>query len=138
MSHTTRRQSAIKDLPTLKKALDRIPGAEYQGYGAAKQYSGAPVGHRVKLPGWHFAIAIDIGTGECQFDNYNGKWGNEAILDQLKQGYAVEAVKAKAAAENLEIEETRLDNGSIKLVIPLGDAGYVVDGESGGGSDWDV
>jgi hypothetical protein len=138
MSHTTRRRSAIKDLPTLKKAVDRIPGAEYLGYGEAKRYGKSSHGHNVKLPGWRYPVSFDINTGECTFDNYGGRWGKECDLDALKQGYAVEAAKAKAQAEDRPVEEIKLDDGSIKLVIPLGGDEYAVEGGAGGGDGWDV
>jgi len=138
MSHTTKRKSAIKDLPTLKKAVDRIPGAEYLGHGTAKQYSGSPVGHNFKLPGWSYPVSVDLATGECTFDNYGGRWGKEAVLDSLKQGYAIEAAKAKAEAEGHTMEEIQLEDGSVKLVIPLGGAdGYVAEG-GGDGDGWGV
>ena len=131
MSHTTKRKSAMKDVETLKKAVARIPGAEYQGVGRAPRFAGqANSGHMVKLPGWNYPVTVDLTTGECTYDNYNGHWGNEEVLDKLNQGYAVEAAKAKAEEENREFEEIRLDDGGIKLVISLG-GGYGTD-DSGG------
>ena len=140
MSHTTRRKSAIKDVDILKKAVARIPGAEYQGIGRANRYGGqANQGHMVKLPGWNYPVTIDLATGECTFDNYGGHWGKDEQLDKLNQGYAVEAAKAKAEEENRECEEIKLDDGGIKLVISLGGGGYGTDagaGEQSGG--WGV
>lgn len=131
MSHTTKRKTAIKDVETLKKAVARIPGAEYQGLGRANRYGGQSAqGHQVKLPGWNYPVTFDLTTGEATFDNYNGAWGKEEHLDKLNQGYAVEAAKAKATEENREIEEYVLPDGGIKLVISLGGGGY----DTGGGA----
>jgi hypothetical protein len=132
MSHTTKRKSAMKNVDILKKAVARIPGAEYQGIGRANRYGGsANTGHMVKLPGWSYPVTIDLQTGECTYDNYNGHWGKNEHLDALNQGYAVEAAKSVAEAEHREMEEIRLDNGDIKLVVSLGGGGYGTDPEGG-------
>ena len=134
MSHTTRRKSAIKDLPALKKAVARIPGAMYQGHGNVKFYSSSASGHKVQLPGWKYPAVFNIDTGECQFDNYEGSWGKEAHLDSLKQGYAIEVARAKAEADGHEVEEMTLEDGSVRLTIPLGgDGGFDVGGGAGAG-----
>lgn len=139
MSHTTKRKSAIKDVDILKKAIERIPGAEYQGVGRAQRYGGqATSGHIVKLPGWNYPVTVDLTTGECSYDNYGGHWGKEEVLDKLNQGYAVEAAKAKAEEENRECEEIKLDDGGIKLVISLGGGGYSAGGEAAEAGGWSV
>lgn len=140
MSHTTTRKTAIKDVDTLKKAVARIPGAKYLGLGQGNAFSGRGAhGHQVQLPGWRYPVTIDAQTGVASFDNYSGHWGDEALLDKLKQGYAVEAARSQAAVENREMEEMQLNDGSIKCVIPLGGGGYETEGSSGGGSGgWDV
>jgi hypothetical protein len=121
----------MKDVETLKKAVARIPGAEYQGIGKANRYGGqSSTGHLVKLPGWNYPVTVDLTTGECAYDNYGGHWGKEEVLDKLNQGYAVEAAKAKATEENRECEEIILEDGGIKLVISLGGGGYGT-GEAG-------
>jgi hypothetical protein len=139
MSHTTRRKSAIKDPEILKKACTRIPGAQYLGIGRGKGSVGGKSGHQVQLPDWHYPVTVDCTTGECTFDNYGGRWGKESELDKLKQGYGVEAAKAKATADgHTEMEELTLDDGSIKVIIPLGGGGYEVDEGGGGGDGWGV
>lgn len=140
MSHTTRRKSAIKSLDGLKKACDRVPGAKYLGHGEARTYSGTHTGHRVQLPGWRYPVTVDTNTGEVTFDNYGGSWGSETELDKLKQAYGVEAAKAQAMEEGREFEEIKLDDGSIKCIIPLGGGGYETDPGAGGGQEggWGV
>lgn len=134
MSHTTRRKSEIKDADALKKAVKRIPGASYLGIGKGKG-SVRGTGHQVQLPEWHYPVTINQETGECTFDNYGGRWGDEKHLDSLKQGYAVEAAKAMAEARDLDFEETQLADGSIKCVIPLG-GDYEVSGDSTCSDGW--
>ncbi len=138
MSHITCRKSAIKSADVLKKACDRVEGAEY--IGRVNQARGAKQGgHQFKLKGWSNPVTVNVNTGECTFDNYGGRWGNEAELDKVKQGYAVEAAKAQAMVEGHEFEEQLLPNGSIKCTIPIGgDGGYDTEGSGGGGSGWDL
>jgi len=89
------------------------------------------------LPGWKYPAVFDLKTGECQFDNYEGSWGQESHLDSLKQGYAIEAAKAKAEADGCEVEEMLLEDGSVKLTIPIGGGGFDVGG-GGDASGFDV
>jgi len=136
VSHITRRKSAIKDEATLKKACARVPGAQF--IGRVQRARGADKGGlQFKLKGWNNPVTVDTNTGECIFDNYGGRWGSEAELDKVKQGYAVEAAKAKAEAEGHECEELKLSDGSIKLTISIGGTGYEAEDEGGGGG-WDV
>lgn len=134
MSHVTTRKSCIKDLPTLQKAIARIPGAQYMGVGTGRTYSSQSKGWLVQLPGWNYPVTIDPKTGQCSYDNYGGRWGDEKHLDALNQGYAVEAAKAQAELSGHDCEEIKLEDGGIKLVIPLG-GGYEVagGGETEGG-----
>ena len=134
MSHITKRASAMKNPEMIKKAAQRI-GAEYLGL---QQSGRAGAGYQVKLPGWRFPVTINTETGQCTFDNYNGRWGKDEILDSLKQGYSVEATKAKAEELGYAFEEEALENGDIKCTIPIGGGGYEMAGAPAGGSGWDV
>jgi hypothetical protein len=126
----------MKNAEAIKKACDRMPEAKFLGI---KQDARAGSGIQVKFDSWHYPVTINTQTGECKFDNYNGRWGSEKLLDQLKQGYGVEAARMQAESENREMEEMRLDDGSIKCVIPLGGEGFEFSDEGGGGgSGWDV
>jgi hypothetical protein len=128
----------MTDPKVLEKAVGRIKGAQYLGMGNTKTYSGTNTGHIIKLPGWKYDVAVDVTTGECTFDNYNGSWGKDSVLDEVKQGYAIEAVKDKATREGHTMEEITLDDGSVKLVIPIGGSEMGVEGGGGDSSGWDV
>lgn len=133
MSHITKRKSSMKNPDCIRKAAKRV-GAEYLGI---QQKGRGGAGVQVKLPGWQYPVTIKTDTGECVFDNYSGRWGDEKDLDALKQGYAVEAAKAQAKAEGHAFEEETLANGDIKCVIPLGGGGGY-ESEGGGGGGYDV
>lgn len=133
MSHTTRRKTSMKNIDVLKKAVERIPGAQYLGIGASRT---AKNGAKVQLPGWNYPVSIDLVTGEASYDNYNGAWGDGKYLDQLAQGYGIEAAKSQAALEGRACEEVAMADGSVKCIISLG-GGYETEG-GGGKSGWDV
>lgn len=133
MSHITKRATALKDADAIKKACKRIPDTEI--IQTANRHT-----LQVKFKDWLNPITIDTRTGECEFDNWDGRWGDEKLLDKLRQGYAVEAAAAQAAREGRHLEEFELEDGSIKCVIPLGSSGYAA-GDSGtrvDSSGWDV
>jgi len=123
MSHTVKQKAGIHDVEGLKRAVDRIPGAEYLGEGEARQYSGKHKGHIVKLPGYKYPVAIDLEAGTIAADTYSGSWGDPKLQDQLGQGYAVECGKMEAEAKGHKFEEIALDDGSIKCTITVGGGG---------------
>ena len=134
MSHITKRESKMTNPECIKKAAKRA-GGEYLG---VKTDNRAGTGIQVKLPGWQYPVTIKTATGECVFDNYNGRWGDEKHLDALKQGYAVEAAKAQALEMGHEFQEEVLESGEIKCTIPLGGGGYEIEGQGGNTGGWDV
>jgi hypothetical protein len=58
--------------------------------GTAQLFSGEVSGLIVRLPDWAYPAVIDTTTGQVQFDNFNGAWGDHAQLDRFLQIYAVE------------------------------------------------
>ena len=52
-----------------------------------------------------------------QYDNFEGRWGEQAALDKYLQAYAVEATKLAARRKGLQVSEQTLQDGSIKLYI---------------------
>ena len=132
MSHTTKRENAaMKDVGLLKKAVDRIPGAQFEGQKTVKFYSSTESGLAVKLPGYRFPVVIDPRTGEMKADTYGGNWGDEALQDKLQQGYAIEAGRADAEKKGALFAEEPLSDGSVKCTITLG-GGTSLEGGSGG------
>jgi len=131
MSHTTKRKSAMKNLDALKAACERNPKAKYVGKGSSRYGNRCKDPHEVQLEGWNNRVTVDVATGECFYDNYNGRWGANETLDGLQQDYAVAAAAAQAAEEGHTMEEVKLDDGSIKLIIPLGGDYETADGGGG-------
>lgn len=72
-------------------------------------------GSVIQLSGWQYPIVIEE-SGECRFDNYNGRWGKIEELNKLKQAYAVESVLSVAAGR-YRVNEIPQANGGVKLQL---------------------
>jgi hypothetical protein len=80
-------------------------------------FSGQATGLAVRLPNWQYPVVVDVEAGEAHFDNVNGAWGEQAALDRLMQAYAVERTRLEARKKGYAVQETLLQDGSIKLQI---------------------
>ena len=67
-------------------------------------------------------MVANLQTGQLQYDNYNGHWGEQKYLNSFLQGYAVEKAKIEARKKGHMCSETRLEDGSIKVTIRVGGA----------------
>ena len=116
MSHIVSIQTKVHDPVAVQAACARLglPAAEQ---GSAKLYSGEASGLLIKLPGWRFPVVVEPITGNIQFDNFNGSWGNRQELDHFLQAYAVEKAKLEARKKGYSTSEQRLTDGSIKVQI---------------------
>ena len=74
------------------------------------------------LPKWRYPAVCDLETGQVQYDNFNGHWGEQKHLDAFLQGYAVEKAKIEARRQGHVCTEQPLADGSIKLTISVGGA----------------
>ena len=90
--------------------------------GTTKLFSGNATGLIVKLPDWKYPVVFNATTGEAKFDNYNGRWGDQARLDEFLQSYAVEKAKIEARKKGHSCTEQQLADGSIKLTVQVGGA----------------
>src|SRR5262249_45118361 len=85
--------------------------------GTAQLYSGAATGLLVQLPGWEYPAVIDPGSGVVRYDNYEGRWGEQAHLDRFLQTYAVEKAKLEARKKGYQVSEQALADAGVKLQI---------------------
>ena len=121
MSHIVIIKTEVRDAEALSAACRRL-GFEQPTTGTAKLYSGEASGHVVQLPQWKYPVVIDAGTGQVQYDNFEGHWGDQAQLDHLLQAYAVEKARLEARKAGYSVTEQALQDGSIKLTIQTGGA----------------
>lgn len=117
MSHIVTITTEIRDPAAIHAACQRLrlPQAKQ---GTHKLYDGQEAtGWAVQLPGWRFPIVADTKTGQVNYDNYNGRWGEQQELDRFTQAYAVEKAKIEARKRGQTVSEQTLADGSIRLTI---------------------
>ena len=119
MSHIVTIATEIRDAAAIKAACQRLR-LESPVFGEAKLFSGTKTGWQVSLSGWRYPVVCDVATGKIDFDNYNGRWGEQQHLDKLLQSYAVEKAKIEARKKGHSVTESQLTDGSIKLAISVG------------------
>ena len=121
MSHVVTVETRIHDPAAVSAACRRLDLREPM-HGMAKLFSGEATGLLVKLPGWLYPVVFDPTTGQVQFDNYDGAWGDRKHLDRFMQANAVEKARLEARKRGHNVVEQSLPDGSIKLTIQMGGA----------------
>jgi hypothetical protein len=116
MSHIVTIQTKVRDPAAVAAACQRL-GLAAPVEGTTRLYSGEASGLLVQLPGWLYPVVIDTTTGELRYDNFEGRWGEQAQLDRFLQVYAVEVVKLEARKKGYQITEQALHDGAIRLQI---------------------
>lgn len=118
MSHIVTITTRVKDPAALGLACQRL-GLAAPVTQTVRLFSGAVFGHAVQLSGWRYPVVFDPETGQAHYDNYSGRWGQEAELHKLLQRYAVEKTRLEARQKGYLLLEEALQDGSIKLTIQL-------------------
>lgn len=119
MSHIVQIQCQVRDVEAARAACKRL-GLEEPVHGTATLFSGQATGLLVRLPGWLYPAVLDLGTGQVQYDNYGGSWGDPKHFDAFLQSYAVEKVKLEARKKGQSVHEQTLPDGSVKLTVTVG------------------
>jgi hypothetical protein len=73
----------------------------------------------VALPDWLYPIVCHLATGQLQFDNFDGRWGDRQQLDRFQQAYAVERCRLEARKRGHSVTEQLLADGAIKLCVGI-------------------
>ena len=121
MSHVVTIDTQIRDVAALRSACRRLGFAE-PVLETTRLFSGQVTGYSVKLPDWRYPVVCDVASGQVNFDNFAGRWGEQRELDRLMQAYAVEATRLAARQQGHTITEQQLADGSVKLTIQVGEA----------------
>jgi hypothetical protein len=119
LSHIVTIKTEVRDAEAVRAACKRL-GLEEPVQGTARLFSGEVSGLLVKLPGWLYPVVADLSTGQINFDNYEGAWGDPKHLDAFRQAYAIEKAKLEARKQGHSVHEQPLPDGSVKLVIQVG------------------
>lgn len=118
MSHIVQVQTEIRDHEAVGAACRRLQ-LPAPALGKHEMYQGQATGLAVQLPGWQYPVVCDLASGQIQLDNFGGRWGERAKLDQFLQTYAVEKTKIEARKKGHVVFEQPLEDGSIKLTIQV-------------------
>ena len=121
MSHIVQIKTEVRDGIAVQAACQRL-GLEAPVPGTVTLFATEARGLLVRLPGWIYPVVFDTRSGQVRFDNYGGRWGEQAQLDRFLQAYAVEKTKIEARRKGHTVFEQTLDNGSIKLTVTVGGA----------------
>src|SRR5450755_3532640 len=116
MSHIVTIQTQVRDPDALAAACRRLSLTEPKQE-TVPLFSGQVTGLAVRLPNWQYPVVVDIAAGALHYDNFEGNWGEQKELDRLLQMYAVEKAKLEARRKGYAVNETALQDGSVKLQI---------------------
>lgn len=119
MSHIVSIKTLLHDPAAVAAACRRL-GMAQPTQGTVQLYSGEVSGLIVQLPDWRFPVVIDTLSGNVQFDDYAGAWGDRDRLNKFLQMYAVEKTRLEANRKGYQVSEAQLADGSIKLQIQEG------------------
>jgi hypothetical protein len=116
MSHTVTIDVKFKDKEVAVKAAEAM-GASVIGEGSHRLYSSSHSGLAIKFPGWNYPVVID-GDGKIFYDNYNGAWGNQSILERFQEEYSNKVIES--TCESLGWYHERQPNGELVVHHPAG------------------
>jgi len=121
LSHIVEIKTEIRDEQAVKAACTRLqlPTPEHK---TIRLFSATATGLCVQLPGWSYPVVCNLQTGQVQYDNYNGSWGEQKHLNSFLQAYAVEKAKIAARKKGHSVTEARLQDGSIRVTVRVGGA----------------
>jgi hypothetical protein len=116
MSHVVTVKIHFKDKNILESSCRKLGYELRTGQHKVQLFSG-PVecDASIQIPGWRYPIAI-VGD-ELKFDNYNGSWGKQELLDKLQQEYTKQVTIEEAQNMGLFVEEKTLQDGTIELYL---------------------
>ena len=118
MSHIVQIQTEVRDAAAVRAACQRLGLAE-PTHRQVRLFSAEATGLAVELPGWRYPVVCDLGSGQIQFDNFGGHWGDPKELDSFRQAYAVARATILARKQGHSVVEQPLADGSIKLTIQV-------------------
>lgn len=121
MSHVLTIKTEVSDAAAVRAACQRLHLPQ-PIQGIHRLFTSSATGLAVSLPKWRYPAVCDLDTGQLQYDNFNGHWGEQKHLDAFLQSYAVEKAKIEARRQGHVCTEQPLADGSIKLTISVGGA----------------
>jgi hypothetical protein len=116
VSHIVQIRTEVRDREAVSRACCRLELPE-PVEGEAKVFTTLKKGLLVRLKDWEFPVVCELSTGQVEYDNYGGHWGDPKRLDEFLQIYAVEKATLEGRKRGHSVVEQSLADGSIKLTI---------------------
>ena len=95
-------------MDALRLACQRIDVE--MGTGTFNLFNTRETGMAVYLKDWKYPVVVKE-NGELAYDNYEGRWGDEAQLNKLKAYYGLEKAKIEARKKGYSVYERCVTNG---------------------------
>ncbi len=121
MSHIVEIRTEIRDEQAVRAACTRLQLTAPENK-TVRLFNATATGLCVQLPGWQYPVVANLQTGQVQYDNYNGHWGEQKHLNSFLQAYAVCKATIEARKKGHSVTETSLQDGSIKVTVRVGGA----------------
>ena len=121
MSHIVEIKTEVRDEQAVRAACVRLQLAPPE-HKTVRLFNATATGHCVQLTGWNYPVVCNLQTGQVQYDNYGGHWGEQKHLNAFLQAYAVEKAKIEARKKGHSVTETSLQDGSIRVTVKVGGA----------------
>lgn len=115
MSHTTKIKVEFRDRDRLGASILAI-GGSIIGDGSHRLFAGNVQGWGFKLPGWSYPCILGA-DGSLSYDNYNGSWGKESVLDTLKGEYSLQVAESYCQGQGWMTERV---NDVVRIYHPDG------------------
>jgi hypothetical protein len=116
VSHIVQIRTEVRDRAAVERACTRLE-LPVPVEGEAKLFTSVKTGLLVRLKDWEFPIVCDLPSGQVEYDNFEGNWGDRKRLDEFLQAYAVEKATLEARKRGQSVIEKPLGDGSILLLI---------------------
>ncbi len=121
MSHVVEIKTEVRDEAAVKAACTRLQLSTPEQK-TVRLFNATATGLCVQLPGWSYPVVCNLQTGQVQYDNFQGHWGEQAKLNQFLQAYSVEKCRIEARKKGHSVTETSLQDGSIRVTVRVGGA----------------
>lgn len=121
MSHIVMIETEVREVAAVQAACRRLHWPEPR-HRTVRLFNGEVTGWAVELPDWRYPVVCQLESGQLQYDNYLGRWGQPQHLDALLQIYAVEKTRLECRRQGHSLTEQILTDGSVKLTVQVGGA----------------
>ncbi len=121
MSHIVQIQTQIRDPVAIAAGATRLQ-LPAPSFGTTRLFNAEATGWIVHFPAWRYPAVCETATGQVQYDNFDGRWGDPKHLDRFLQAYTIEKARLEARRAGHTVIEQSLPDGFVKLTIQVGAA----------------